>query len=65
MKEIVGEIVRREAGNEFQLYGTDNLKAREQVEWVLLKLGVSRRNMFDDIVIVLLIVSGREMSGTM
>ena len=40
MKEIVDEIVRREAGNEFQLYGADNVKAREQVEWVLLRWGV-------------------------
>ena len=31
----------REAGiphyNEFQLYGADNMKAREHVEWVLLR----------------------------
>ena len=40
MKELVDEIVRREAGNEFQLYGADNVKAREQVEWVLLRWGV-------------------------
>ena len=36
-KELVDEIVRREAGNEFQLYRADNMKAREQVEWVLFR----------------------------
>ena len=61
MKRILDDIVRREASNEFQLYGADNVKAREQVEWVLLRWGtpplvVSRRNVFDDLVIVLLIV---------
>ena len=38
-KELLDEIVRSEAGNEFQLYGVDNMKAQEQVEWVLLRWG--------------------------
>ena len=37
------EIVQRKAGNEFQLYGSDNAIAREQVEWMLLRWRVSRR----------------------
>ena len=41
MKGLVDEIVRREAGNEFRLYGDDNVKAREQVDWVLLRWGVN------------------------
>ena len=49
------------ARNEFQVYGADNVKAREQVEWVLLRWGVARRNVFDDVVIVLLVVNGWEM----
>ena len=39
-------------------------EAREQVEWVLLKWGVSIRNMFDDLVIVLLVEGGRERMET-
>ena len=31
-KEVIDEIVRREAGNWFHLYGDDNVKAREQFE---------------------------------
>ena len=57
-------LVQREAGNEFRLYGADNVKAREQVEWVLLRWGVLRRNLCDDLVILLLEVVGREMRGT-
>ena len=53
MKELVDEIVRRKAGNEFQLYGADKVKTQEQVEWVLLRWGVSRREVFDDLVSVL------------
>ena len=33
------------------MHWVDNVKAREQVEWMLLRLGVSRRNVFDDLVI--------------
>ena len=55
LKEIVVEIGRREAGNEFQLYGTDNVKTREHVEWVLLRWGYQGvPSVFDDLVIVLL-----------
>ena len=35
--ELVNEMIRWEPGNEFQLYGADQLKVREQVEWVLLR----------------------------
>lgn len=57
-------MVRREVGNEFQLYGTDNVKAREQVEWsgvskllsIIEMLLLTRWNMFDDHVIMLLVV---------
>ena len=56
MKEILDEIVRNETGNEFQLYEADNVKAREQFEWVLLRWWVSRWNVFDDLIIVLLVV---------
>ena len=37
--ELVDEIVRREAGNEFQMYGADNVKVRDHVEYVLLRWG--------------------------
>ena len=43
-----------EAGNEFQQNGADNVK--EQVEWMLLRWG--SRNVFDDLVIMLLVMDG-------
>ena len=59
LKELVDEIVWRDVRIEFQLYGTNNVKAREQVEWVLLRSGVSRRNVFDNLISVLFVVGGQ------
>ena len=35
---FVDDMVRRDACSEFQLYGSDKVKSREQVDWVLLSL---------------------------
>ena len=53
MKKLIDEMARMVEGNEFPLYGADKVKALEQVEWVLMRWGVSRRNVFDALVMVI------------
>ena len=44
--------------------GVDKVKAREQVEWVLLRWGCQGGTYLMIFVIMLLVVGGREMRGT-
>ena len=53
---LIDEMVPREAGKGFQLYGANKVKAQEHAEWVLL-----RECVFEDLVIILLVVNdGKE-----
>ena len=44
--------------------GVDKVKAREQVEWVLLRWGCQGGTYLMIFVIMLLVVGGRELRGT-
>ena len=67
MKELVDEIVRREAGNEFLLYWGGQGESMQADGVGIIEMGTSRRNVLDvhmeHLVIVLLVVCERGTRG--